>query len=443
MKLYSGILLLTFATITLKAQELRFEAPKKLTEGVNTSSEESYPLLSPDKSTLYFVRTLHKKNTGGRYAGQDVWKSLKESNDFDQAENDFPLFNNEGNNAILGFSEDGNKIYLLNSYSGKNSLTPGISVSQRAGEEWSAPVDMDIPEITTEESFYSAYIGAPEDVIVVSKKGEDSYGLEDLFVTVKGVNGAWSSFINLGETINTEEFEMSPFLCNDNTTLYFSSKGHDGHGDADVYRSTRLDESWTNWSEPVNLGPEINSSAFDAYFSITPDSLVYFASNRNSKMADIYSSKLLPAEKEEETIVLAETEEEKENLESVVEIDRNTYEEKKNNTQPMDIEQLYFDFDKFFLRDLSIKYLDAVVVQLLKEENSSIEIFGHTDNIGSPDYNIVLSKKRALAAKEYLMQQGVSPDRISTYWVGETDPLVENDTPQNRQKNRRVELFFN
>jgi len=63
--------------------------------------------------------------------------------------------------------------------------------------------------------------------------------------------------VNMGSVINTEFEESSPFLANDMKTLYFASKGHNGYGGYDIYVTERLDESWTNWSAPKNLGHAI------------------------------------------------------------------------------------------------------------------------------------------------------------------------------------------
>jgi hypothetical protein len=73
----------------------------------------------------------------------------------------------------------------------------------------------------------------------------------------------------MGDVINTELEESSPFLAPDNETLYFASEGHNGHGGFDIYVTKRLDDTWTNWSKPENLGPAVNSANDDEFFSIT------------------------------------------------------------------------------------------------------------------------------------------------------------------------------
>ena len=75
--------------------------------------------------------------------------------------------------------------------------------------------------------------------------------------------------VNMGSVINTEFEESSPFLSNDMKTLYFASKGHSGYGGYDIYVTERLDESWTNWTTPKNLGPAVNGAMDDEFFSIS------------------------------------------------------------------------------------------------------------------------------------------------------------------------------
>ena len=72
--------------------------------------------------------------------------------------------------------------------------------------------------------------------------------------------------MNLGSQVNSFMTDFSPFLAPDGKTLFFSSYGHTGYGSSDIFMCTRKDDSWTNWTKPKNLGPEINTDDWDAYF---------------------------------------------------------------------------------------------------------------------------------------------------------------------------------
>ena len=130
--------------------------------------------------------------------------------------------------------------------------------------------------------------------MIFSMKAPDSRGQEDLYFTVKNKAGDWSKPRNMGATLNTTGFEISPFLSADKTRLYFSSNGHGGEGDADIYYSERLYGSWETWSIPVNLGKGVNSKKFDAYFSLYGDSVAYFSSNRDGRFSDLYRVSVAP-----------------------------------------------------------------------------------------------------------------------------------------------------
>jgi outer membrane protein OmpA-like peptidoglycan-associated protein len=87
--------------------------------------------------------------------------------------------------------------------------------------------------------------------------------------------------------------------------LYFSSKGFSGYGGSDIYRSIRLDDTWTNWTEPENLGPEINSKFDDLFFNIPSSSeYAYFSKGVTDNNIDIFRLKLPAFMKEDQTILV-------------------------------------------------------------------------------------------------------------------------------------------
>lgn len=285
--LVTSFLILIIATIS-EAQVLDYSEPVRLSSSINTDGEESMPLLSPDGNTLYFVRALSSSNTGGRYAGPDIWSSSKNDQEWKKADNKKFPFNTKKNNIVAGISVDGKKLYLLNS-SPSNKIN-GIFFSKKLKDGWDKPELISIPGIDG-LGCTGFYISPESDVIFISMKGTDTRGEEDLYITLKNRSGDWSIPRNLGPAINTAGFEISPFLSANKKRLYFASNGYAGKGDADIYYSDRLYDSWETWTTPRNLGSPVNSEKFDAYFSIYGDSVAYFSSNRNGGgLADIYRS---------------------------------------------------------------------------------------------------------------------------------------------------------
>jgi hypothetical protein len=107
--------------------------------------------------------------------------------------------------------------------------------------------------------FAHYYMNLEENVALMSIQRDDTYGDLDIYFSKKYSDGTWTEPKNLGPVINTVGAEGSVFLAADGKTLYFSSTGHPGFGSYDMYMSKRLDDTWTNWSKPLNLGFKINS----------------------------------------------------------------------------------------------------------------------------------------------------------------------------------------
>ena len=271
-------------------QLLEYHSVKKLPPAVNSIGEESLPMLSPDGRALFFTRALYAANSGGKFSGLDVWVSEASASTWKNSSNALPAgINNEGHNAIVGMSRDGNKQYFMSTL--PNQKINGIYVTSRINNYWTRPEFIPIPGIDNQD-FLGVYVSPDFDVILFSMKGPDSRGEEDIYFSVKSSSNQWSVPKSLGATINTRGFEISPFLSADKRRLYFSSNGHGGEGDADIFYSERLYSSWETWSVPVNLGKAVNSKKFDAYFSIYGDSVAYFASNRDGRYADLYEARV-------------------------------------------------------------------------------------------------------------------------------------------------------
>lgn len=272
------------------SQRLEFHSLKKLPPGVNSVGEEALPLLSPDGKQLFFTRALYEGNFGGKFSGVDVWYSDMSASGWNRPSNEFNTINNEGQNAIIGISRDGNTRYFMDVSSREKIF--GIYTSKRIKNYWGRPDFVPIPGIDNQK-FVGIFVSPDFDVMLFSMKALDSRGEEDLYFSVKSSSGQWSVPKNMGATINTSGFEISPYLSSDKKRLFFSSNGHGGEGNADIYYSDRLYNSWETWSVPVNLGKAVNSKGFDAFFSTYGDSIAYFASNRDGKLSDLYEVRMV------------------------------------------------------------------------------------------------------------------------------------------------------
>ena len=244
-----------FVSTLLQAQNIPETSPS-----VNSTYDEQNPVLSPDGSTLYFTVGNHPLNIGGKKDPGDIWFSRREASAWSAPVHRGPLLNARAYNAVAGVSASGEQMFLHGHYS--LSQTPaksqGISVSKNSDAGCTRPENISIPYFLNKSSTLSGSLSADNSIFVFSAESYGSQGVDDIYVALKQ-NGKWTEPKNLGRLINTPLQELSPSLSDDKQTLFFSSNGRQGHGSFDIYSTTRLDDTWTNWSAPVNLGPGFNS----------------------------------------------------------------------------------------------------------------------------------------------------------------------------------------
>lgn len=263
-----------------------------LPASVNTPYDELVPRLSPDGQTLYFVRHQHPGNQGGRGGGQDVWYSKKDVNgNWEPSQNAGAFLNNVHHNFVGGVVGDGNTVMLGNTY-GKTAaeIRPGFALTRLQNGVWSDPMEVGIVTNIPEKSRYLDFYCTPDMKWIILSKMSDNGLHEDLYVSKIVGDMQWSEPKSLGNIINTKGFETGPFLSADTKHLYFTSNGHGGQGDADIFVSERLDDTWINWSDPINLGPELNTAGFDGHFILdNKEEKAYFVSGPNPMaLGDIY-----------------------------------------------------------------------------------------------------------------------------------------------------------
>lgn len=278
--------------INLVADAIQGRKKESLGAGVNTPINDIMPIVSPDGATLYFVRKNYEGNLGKEHK-DDVWVSAKDKDGkWAEATNIGAPINNEEHNQLVYISPDGQTLMLGNRYrSDGKPASKGISISHKKGALWSTPEPIDIENFVNNDKQHSYAFSSNRKFLILSIAGKECYGYKDLYVSFQLDEKNYSEPINLGPVINTYLDETTPFLAADGKTLYFSSEGHVGYGSADIFVSRRLDDSWKRWSVPQNLGPEINSEHWDAYYNIPASGeLAYMVSStENLKNTDIMS----------------------------------------------------------------------------------------------------------------------------------------------------------
>lgn len=489
-----------------------------LDKNVNSDYSELNPLLSPDGKTLYFSRKNHPENVGGVNDKEDIWYSELGNDGNWQLAKNLTALNNPGPNFINYISSvtpDGKSALVLlgNQYNEKGKMLAGVSVSTNVGGNWTKPAALKIEDDYNFNEKVNYFMANNRRTLLMAVEREDSEGDRDLYVSFLKADSSWTRPLNLGKKVNTASEEASPFLAADDKTLYFSSKGFSGYGGSDIYMSKRLDDTWTQWTDPENLGPEINSPLEDVFFNIPANSdYAYYSRGVTENNTDIYRVKLpimnspelwvtvkgklldgktgqpiaakiiyekLPDGVEagitQSDPVTGEYEirlpaghlygvraEAKDHLAENQNLDLRdikgdqVLDNKDFKLNPLAIDpitvvpiedgakivlnNIFFDFDSHNLRENSKPELNRIASLMKERATMVVEISGHTDATGSATYNKKLSEKRAKAVASYLVTQGIDEGRIKSVGYGETKPAINNDTVENRRKNRRVEF---
>lgn len=246
--------------------------------------DESNPVVAPDGKTLFVTIANHPQNLGGKKDPGDIWIStLGADNQWSDPVHGGNVINNRAYNGVAGFSADGQEMFLLTHYDPNGAArTQGISVSRHGSNGWSRPENISIPYFQNKSNIISGYVTPDKKWFIFSAETYGSYGVEDLFICERGADGKWSAPKNLGKKINTEFQEVSPSLSFDGKTIFYSTNGRKGSGSFDVFTATRLDDTWTNWTDPVNLS-SVNSDGKELFYrEISSQGLSLYTTTKNS-----------------------------------------------------------------------------------------------------------------------------------------------------------------
>ena len=271
---------------------------KSVGSGINTKEGGEYvPVISADNKYLFFCGRDRNDNIGG----EDVFVSRRKGSSWKKAKLVSSISNSYANDAPLSISTDGTSLVFF-----RNGE---IYMADKEIEGWGNSREMD-GDINTGSWSAGAMFSSDGKALIFTSVREENYNYytdnqyhgenyypADIYVCLKNEYNEWGDAINLGPTINTIYCDRSPFLHPDMKTLYFSSDGHGGLGGLDVFKSTRLaDTCWDCWSEPVNMGKEINTTGTDWGYRIsTNGKKAYFAVRKLSeKTNDIYNLNLPP-----------------------------------------------------------------------------------------------------------------------------------------------------
>ena len=476
--------------------------PENLGENVNSKYIELLPFISPDGEKLYFSRRDDPRNIES--LKDDIWVStIDEKGNWQPAVNMGRPINNASYNYVYSISPDGNSMLIDDQIPAMGRPANGLSFIKKSGKGWSFPYKVNIDGYYNKSEFNEFSLVTTENTMLLSIERNEGFGSNDIWFSHKKADGQWTKPENLGEIINTASNESYPFIAPDGITLYFASQGFASYGDFDIYMSKRLDDTWKNWTEPINIGPVINSNRIDQNLVIPANGeYAYFVSDKNSLgLSDIFKIKLPNGLKPEASCIVkgkvinkisnkgieakivytnlktgkiignassnpttgeytlslptgeeyafyAESEgylsvEQSLNLvnqKSFTTVEQNLLLAPISVGQKITLNNLFFETGKWSLKQESYNELDRVVEILTKNPNLKIQINGHTDNVGKEEDNLKLSTKRAQEVSQYITSKGLKSDRVLYKGFGSTQGLKPNDSDTNKAINRRVEL---
>jgi OOP family OmpA-OmpF porin len=465
---------------------------------INSQFSELSPIISPNGKWLFFTMGIGHPSNIGEDRLQDCYVSRFDNGRWGKPKNLGLQINSPGNDAISGVSPDGKVLFIKNfSFNHINGLC--FAHLDSLGKWKIDPIT--IENYANSNQFSSQCISTNGQYIILSAEMPDGYGGLDLYVSKlkDGKKNLYGAPQNLGPVINTKENDFAPFVASDGKTMYYSTDGKGGYGSADVFITKRLDDSWVNWTYPENMGKQINTSGMDAYYSIPASGEVaYFSSSNGENQLDLYkialsedqrpapvtllsgkvtdkNGKILNAQivcsdiENNQEVSRSSTSEEAEifsmvlpagkhyrfNVESQGHLpfsDEIDLSAQSGFAEPFieiildkiaigsvtTIGDIFFDFNKATLKPESYYSLDKLVELLKVNSKWVVEIQGHTDSIGTIEFNKKLSFDRAHSVVEYLKEKGIPESRLRAEGFGAIDPVAENSTDEGRRKNRRV-----
>lgn len=470
-----------------------------LPDHANAFALQYFPVLSVDQQKIYFTRRegISVQND------EDIFFSDKQADgSWSMPQSVSDNINSEYNEGAASLSADGRMLVFTSCDGRRGYGSCDIYVSYKEGDNWSEPENMG-NMINSEAWEAQPSLSADGRTIYFVSNRQGGFGRKDIWSSTKNKKGKWGEAINLGKKINTNKDEISPFIHANGESIYYSSNGKIGLGGLDIYMSERSDSIWSepiNLGYPLNdahdqLSLYISSNGEKGYYTIEkkdrgnfesklysfdlPDS--FQVSNRSSYLkgtvsdaetgaplsAEIKLYKLddekfyseLASDKKngEYTVVLSESNQYglyvsakgylfrdfSFSFDDIDAFDSNLLDIK---LEPVKIGattilgNIFFDFNEYTLQRSSMSELKEVYDFLRQNPNVKVEISGHTDNVGSVEYNLELSTKRAKSVYDFLIFKRIRPEQISYVGYGQDHPIAPNDNLENQSKNRRIEF---
>lgn len=444
--------------ITTKMSDGMWVSSRSVSSNVNTVANEGAPTLSADGKYIILVGCATGPdgkygNDREGYGSCDLFVSERIGKEWTKPVNMGAPINSEHWETQPCFSSDGKTLYfirgLVKHRERRDPQNQDIYKTEiLPNGTWSKPEKLGA-NINTPGREESVQIHPDGQTLYFSSNGHTGMGGQDLYMSRKDATGRWGKAVNLGYPINTHKNENSLLVSSKGTVALFSSNREGGFGDMDLY----------SFNMPKELQPikttfmkglvydEKTKEPLAAKFQLIDlkTGKIFKAAIANSKSGDF----MVALPKNKEFALIAEHD-------GYFFYSKNYSLDKltKNKTgflinvpmKPMEsggvfvLENIFFDVNKADLKPNSITELNKLKKILEENVSMRIELGGHTDSDGNDANNQVLSENRAKAVVNWLVEKGIANTRLSYKGYGETVPLVENNSPENKAKNRRTEV---
>ena len=459
---------------------------------INTDNDEFINALSSDETTLFFTR----RHLVRGFINEDIMSAKRENindNQFDNIESINDLLTLEGNEGAVTLSPDGSILFFTACGREDGMGSCDLYYSRRLNDHrWSAPKNLG-PSVNSEYWESQPCMSSDGRTLFFSSNRPGGYGAEDIWYTRLNDDGIFSEAKNIGNQVNTEFKELSPFIHFDGITLYFSSNRPNGLGGLDLWMfNMQNDTVATNLGYPINdfndqmnfvvspsggrgyistvndLGTDYDIVSFDIPEDVKPvptvckPGIVIDASTDNPVSnvridlteynAETKDGIVSNSDENGKFIVCMKTYS-KYGItvvapnymiySALIENDTNTIVVRMQPLEigkPVIINNVQFEYDSYELKPESFPELNRLVRMMKDNETLSFDIYGHTDNAGEDNYNQRLSEKRAQSVYDYLVSMGISASRLTYKGFGANKPVAPNDTEEGRKLNRRTEV---
>jgi len=419
---------------------------------INSLSNEGAPSLSANGRFLIFTSCKDPAEGYGRerkgYGSCDLFYTFNVGDNWTKPRNLGQTINTKYWETQPSFSADGKTLYFIRGIGRPPNRQQDIWTAELTEQgTWTKPKRLS-GIINTKGVEESVYIHPDGQTLYFSSNGHPGMGGLDIFMSKKDEKGKWTTPVNLGYPINTFNDENSLLVDADGKLAYFASDREGGYGGLDLYQF-----ELPQYAQPQRVN-YLAGKVYDAQTKKPLGAKFQLIDLSTGKVAvesyaDERTGKYLVSLPINKDYALNVSQDgylfHSENFTLTAGTAKDPF---KKNVEMHQIKEgervvlknVFFETNKFDLKPKSKVELNKLVDFLTKNPTVTIELSGHTDNVGNSKANQILSDNRAKAVYNYLIEKGITTERLSTKGYGDTQPIASNDTEEGRAENRRTEF---